>query len=376
MTVAKLLIKCYGKEFYKINAGFLIASFIMIIGYGLFIKTAGHIPQGQSLTINFILLIHFLQTPIITLLTCFLWLIYSLKCWRYIWKTSRHEDQLFWRYSATSMRLSRQFASWFIFQLYLSLPLICYWIIVLIYGLFTQHYGTALLSGLYLITLALISAGLYLYRFNFYPFGKQHTLWQNLGMSSWPKPIFSLFLYAIFYHKKLSYLLSKCFSALLIISFYKLFYDVDQIFRTAGIIALCIALAHAVLAYQDYIFTKTHLYFVKQFPYARSKIYFNIICTYVLLLLPEWLWYGIVFTFPQALFLLGLSISSILVIRSLPDLIGTNMRTFLKWVFSIFFISIILLLYDLAGYLIIINILLATEIFYRSYYTKESITIK
>lgn len=376
MMVAKLLIKCYGKEFYKINAGFLIASFTMLIGYGLFIKTAGHIPQGQSLTINFILLIHFLQTPIITLLACFIWLIYSIKCWRYVWKKSRQEEQLFWRYSTTSMHLSRQFVNWFFFQLYLFLPLIFYWIIVLIYGLFTQQYETTSLSGLYLIVLTLISAGIYLYRFNFYPFGKQHIMGPDFGISKWPKPICSLFLYHIFYHKKLSYLLSKCFSVLFIVSFYKLFYDVDQISRTAGLIALSIALTHAVLAYQDYIFAETQLYFLKQFPYKRWQLYVNIICTYSLLLLPECVWFGITFSFSQALLLSALSISNILVIRTLPDLIGTNMRTFLKGAFSIFFIAVILLLYDLSGYIILINTLLAAAIFYRSYYTKESVAIK
>jgi len=375
MVLARLLIKCYGKEFYKINAGFLITAFTVIIGYGLFIKTAGHIPEGQALTINFILLLQFLEAPVMTLMVCFLWLIYSIKCWRYVWKMSLREDQVFWRYSATSISLSKQFANWLFFQWYLFLPLAFYWVIATVYGLFTQHYQASLFSGAYLTGLTLLSAALYLYRFNFYPFGKQGTS-QLFTMRNCPKPVFSLFLFEILSNTKLNLLLTKSISLLLIIGFYQLFDDVDQIARTAGIIALCLTLSHGLMAYQDDLFTKTHLYFMLQFPYQRLLIYFYRICTYMLLLLPELLWYLFSFYFPIALLLIGLSISSILFIRAIPEIIGLNMRIFLKWIFGYFFVSMILLLYNLGWYVVAINALSAISIFYHTYYRKETVVIK
>lgn len=374
MVFVKLLIKCFGQEFFKINAGFLITSFSLLIGYGLFIKTAGHIPEGQALTINFTLLLQFLQAPIITLIACLMWLIYSIKCWRYLWRASLQEDQLFWRYSLSACSFWRQFTSFLLFQFYLFVPLYFYWSAAALYGLLIQSYKASLFSGLYLLALTVISAVLYLYRFNVYPYGKATTRRRISPFQHYSKPLFSFFLLDMLHRRKLSLLFTKSFSLLLMIGFYQLFTDVDQPATTAGIIALSITVAHSILAYQDGTFTESHLYFLRQLPHRRSLYYFHRFCTYGLLIFPEIIWFLYAVSSPIATLLL--CISSILFIRSIRDIPGLHMRVFLKWVFGFFFTTIILLLYNLSWYVTVINFLFGTGMFYYWYYRHGSIAIK
>ncbi|GAA4791082.1 hypothetical protein GCM10023231_18750 [Olivibacter ginsenosidimutans] len=376
MVFAKVLIKCFGREFYRINAGFLSASIILIIGYGLFIKSAGHVPEGQSLTINLILLIHFLQTPAITLVVCLLWLLYTIKCWRYMWKTSKRHDQLFWRYSATSIAYTRQLIAWTLFQTYLFIPLLFYWMVVLLYGLYTQHYEAPFYSGIYLLLLTWGSALLYLYRFNSLTFDQARFMLQwTRVFKQWPKPPWSLFLLELLCHGKLNLMVTKGISLALIIAFYTLFYDVDQPTRTAALIVLSISIAHAVLVYRDQLFTEHHLYFFHQFPYRPIFMYLQRWITYTILLLPELIWCIFHFQFGTTTLLIALSISSLLLIRSLADIIGQHMRRYLQWVFIVFFLSIFFLLYDASWLLIGINMVIAVLTYLGNYYNRETLSI-
>ncbi len=375
-VLTKLLIRSFGKEFYKINAGFLISSFVLVFGYGIFIKTAGHIYPEQYRTINLSLLLNFIDTPIITLMVCLIWFLYTIKSWKYIRKRSLDEDQLFWRYSLTSAQLSRQFLSWFLFQLFVFLPLILYWLIALAYGVFTHHYTIPLFIGVYLLVLALLSATLYVYHFNYAKFGRSGTYGFRFGIAKWPKPLFSLFLFEILFHNKLAYLLTKCFSFILLLGLFHLFSDVDYPARAGAMIAICISSAHAILAYQDYAFTETYLGFTLHLPHKRLFVYLNVIYSYILLLLPELVWFLFAFSFPLALKLIGLSLSGILFIRVSLCLPSVNMRSFIKLVFGWFFISTMLLLYDYGWYLITINSITSFIVYYLNYYKKETTLIR
>lgn len=377
MILTKVLIHCFGREFYRANAGFLLAAVILVIGYGLFIKTAGHIPEGQSLTINLILLVHFLQTPAITLVVCALWLIYTIKCWRYTWMASKREDQLFWRYGATSLSYTQQFIAWFLFQVYLFIPLLFYWIIVVLYGLYTHRYEVLCYSGIYLLILTVISTLLYTYHFNSLSFDKPYRLFSlSSAFKRWPKPLWSLFLWELLYHNRGALLITKGISCLFIIAFYRLFADVDQVTRTATLMALGIGLAHSVLIYRDQLFTERHLYFVRQLPYQPTYLYAQQCLTYSLMLLPELLWCAFSFRPSIALLLICLIISKLLLIRSLADRIGQHMRRYLQWVFIDFFVTVLVILYDLPWLIIGINTAIAMFIYFSSYYKREALSIK
>src|SRR5690606_10289706 len=212
--------------------------------------------------------------------------------------------------------------------------------------------------------------------FNYAKFGRSNTYEFRFGVGKWPKPLFSLFLFEILFHGKLAYLITKGFSFMLLLSLLHLFSDVDYPARAGAIIAICISSSHAILSYQDYIFTETHLGFVQHLPFKRLFLYLNMACSYIVLLLPELVWFLLAFHFPLASQLIMLSLSGILLIRVSLCFPRANMGSSIKLTFSWSFISMIFLLYDYGWYLIAINLITSFMIYHLNYYKKETTLIR
>lgn len=376
MIYSRLLIKTFGRDFFRINASFLLATFVLVFSYGFFIKTAGHISDEQAISINLILLLSFIQNPVVTLMISFFWVIYTFKCWKYIGKVSKLEENLFWRYSFTALARAKQFTNWLIFQLFLFLPLILYWILAFIYGLVSHHYLIPVLSGFFLVILTIISAVLYTYRFNYSKFGRGVSSRMKWRVFKFNKPLFSLFLFEIGHQYKFTAFITKAFSLILMIGFFNFLSDIDEPNRAAVIMGIAVALSHSVMAYLEYDFSETHLYFIQQLPYSRFKLFIKMVFTYAILLLPEIGLYSIVFSTAVAFQSIGLSLSGVLFIRCSMYITGLNMRSLLKVSFAWFFVSLVLLLYDFGWYLIAVNLLIAASCFYWNHYKRVSARIK
>lgn len=376
MPLAKYLIKSFGKEFYKINAGFLITSFILIFGYGIFIKTAGHIPAGQERTIYLVLLLSFIQSPIITLLACSLWLIYTLKCWIYIWKTSLLNEHSFWRYSANALPLSQQFIGWCLFQCYLFIPLVIYWILATIYGLLVGDLLIPLITCLYLLILIVFSSLVYLYRFNFSKFEREDRFNLVSLVRKFPKGLFNAFFYEILLRQKIPFLITKAFSALVLFGSLALMSDIDEPLRLTAIIAITLVINHCILVYLEYSFSGYHLYFIQQLPYSRIKRYLNLIFTYFILLLPEYIWMCYMFPIAIAFLFVLLNLSGLLFIRSILYFNTASMKSFLKYTFIWFSTALMLILFDLEWVLILLNLLVSFLCFHLTFYRRSQLSIK
>jgi len=376
MSLAKYLIKSFGKEFYKINAGFLVMSFILIFGYGLFIKTAGHIPVGQERTIYLILLLSFVQSPLITFMAGSLWLVYTLKCWSYVWKTSLLEEYTFCRYSTNALPLSKQFTAWCIFQSYLFIPLIIYWLLATIYGLTVDRFFIPLLTCLYLIILIFLSAWIYLYRFNFSKFERENRFHVITLLRKLPKAPFNAFFFEILLKQKISFFMTKVFSFSALFVLQTSISAIDEPIRLIALIALTIVTIHCILTYQEYRFSQTYLYFIQQLPYSRLKTYIQLVCTYFILLLPEYMALYIMLPLSRLLLFLLVSLSGLLFIRSMLYFNSVTVRLFLKWVFIWFSMALLLILFDLTWTLILINLIFSFTCFYWLFYKRSSLIIK
>ncbi|SEN15587.1 hypothetical protein SAMN05216436_11263 [bacterium A37T11] len=370
--LANTFIRSFGKNFYRINAGFLIGSFTMVLGYGIFIKSAGDIPKEWNTTINLSLLLNFLEVPIITLMVSVLWLFYSIKSWKFVFMKSLQEDQLFWRYSITAIPLNHQFMSWCLYQLFIFLPLMIYSLLALIYGLFTQHYVLPMITGCYLFLLVLVSATWYVYRFNYASFGKGDIHPLSYLVAKWPKALYNAFLYEILLHQKLAWMLVKGCSILLISSYIYLFSGTDYPQRAAVLAALLIVLAHSVLVYKDHSFTETYLSFLPHLAFRRINIYLNVCLSYMLLLLPELAWFVVCFPLEEGLLLVGICIGGIVLIRSGLYITGLNMRFYMKTAFSWLFISMLFSLYDASWYMVPIFFIASFFMFYSRYYRLDA----
>ncbi len=376
MILTHLLIKTFGRPFYRQNAGFLIASFIVIFGYGLFIKTAGHTPQGQGLVINFILLLQFIKNPIICLFIACLWIAYTIRCWHFIIQSSLHDRQLFWRYSSTSFSLGKQCFSWMVLQGFLFIPLWIYWFCGFVYALFVGLYLLPLLTGLFILLLTIFSTFFYVYRFNKHSYGKIGSHMTTIWIEQIPKPLFSISLFQLIYHQKIALLITKLSSLSLILGLVFLLNDVDQPEKAVALMILTIAVGHSILIYFDIDFQETHLYFIQQFPLSRLKLFTGQVLTYLLLLLPEIGWFMITFDFPAAFQTSLLCISALLFIRGGLYITGLNMRSFLKFTFIYFFVSWITVLYNGEMYLMFANLLIAYLLFYTRHYKRKQLQIK
>ncbi|QNL51791.1 hypothetical protein H8S90_09540 [Olivibacter sp. SDN3] len=376
MSLAKYLIKSFGQEFYKINAGFLIVSFILIIGYGLFIKTAGHIPTGQERTIYLILLLSFVQSPIITLMASSLWLIYTLKCWSYVWKASCLEEHTFWRYSTNALPISKQFTAWCLFQLYLFVPLVIYWLLATIYGLIVGNLMIPLLTCLYLVVLVIFSALIYLYRFNFSKFKKEYRFNLMDLVRELPKTPFNAFFYEIFLKQKTPFFITKILSFTALFILLSSISEIDEPLRLTAIIAITLVASHCILIYLEYKFSLNHLYFIQQLPYSRIRVYAQLMLSYFVLLLPEYLWIYLMFPISVVLLFAPLSLTGMLLIRSILYFKSAAMRPFLKMTFIWFSMTLTLILFDLAWALILINLASSFACFYLMFYKRSHLAIK
>ena len=124
MDTARVLIKIFSWRFYRENSGLLLFSYVSIISYCFFIKTAGVYPPEQSVFYHLMLMMTFIVSPAVMLIVFLLFLLYTIKSWRYVGKQLKHETNQFLYYSFCASSKTKQFGSLFLMQLVILLPLI------------------------------------------------------------------------------------------------------------------------------------------------------------------------------------------------------------------------------------------------------------
>ncbi|SHF84482.1 hypothetical protein [Pedobacter caeni] len=362
-----LLIKTFSRGFFRLHSGMLLFLFVAVFSYCFFILTAGTITPENALVFNIIFLLSFASAPVMMILVFIVWLIYTIKSWQYVAAQLQMDQYQFLYYSSTALSKAKQFKSWFVAQLFISIPLIVYGLFSVIAGAIYGHYVIPVLIVIYLLLLNGISAFLYLHLMNRIMRNEESTLLNKLT-NSWKKPYQILFLYHIIHRKKLAYLITKTLCWGILSGVLLLFSDVKNDLRIAGMAILGVAIAHTFLIYQGQRFEVQYLSFSKNFPYSRNQLYGQLLLFYVLLLLPEGFWLLIRFDPGTAsgLFLLMLSVT--LLFRSLLYRIGLHMNSYLPWVFGLFFLFFWMIMFQWIWFLIPINLLLSYLLFYRNYY--------
>ncbi len=85
--VTNTLVKIFSKGFYKEHSGFLLFLLVVIFGHLFWIKPlGGHLSPEESIYHHLIMLISFASNPLMTIFFFILWLLYSIKSWRYVQK--------------------------------------------------------------------------------------------------------------------------------------------------------------------------------------------------------------------------------------------------------------------------------------------------
>ena len=185
---------------------------------------------------------------------------------------------------------------------------------------------------------------------------------------NWQKPYFSLYVYHVFDKLKLTYLITKALSYLIITGVFLLFADVSHDTRVAGIAVLAIAMAHAIVIFEERKFEETWLSFSRNLPYSRLKLFTSFAGVYFLLLLPEGIWLFTRFNPLMATGLFTFGISVILLYHSFLYLFGLNMDKYMQWVPGMFVLIFWFIIFKLLWILIPVIGGIAFLIFYNNYY--------
>lgn len=375
--LAGLLISVFGKSFYRANSTFLLYSAILLFGYGIFIKTAGHIYDADAhLYLGFSLLLAFIQTPIFAFAVYGIWILYSIKSWRFVWKESAEPEQLFWRYSASAMPWRTQFMAWCMYQLYIFLPLLAYWLFLLIYAVVIGSFQVLVITTAFIVVLIVVSAGIYLYRFNDPDFGQKRSNWLLQISRRWKKPLFLVNILNVPLHQKRSYFLVKILSVVMFAISEAFLSDMDKPWLVAYTMSASMVLAHSVLACQEHRFFERHLYFLQQLPLTRLAVFRSFALGALLLLLPECIAYIVYFDSPVALQATLILLSGTVLMRMLNYISGRSVWSFIRYTFGWYVVAMVSLLYDLQVSLIIAQLVISYGIFYNCYYQRDSIAIK
>lgn len=323
-----VLIRSIGKGFYRVHAGMLLFFFISAISYCFFINYAGTLPTESISLANLVLTLSFMTAPFMMVAAFVLWAVYAGKTWQYTTAQLALPSQQYLFYSATAFAKPRQWASWFLLQLFMMLPALGYGVFALALGIMFGHVVIPVLALLYLLLLAAVSAAYYVFLANRLQ-GSGRTLhW----LGRLPKPYFSLFLYQLLHRHKLSIVLVKSLSLVCIA--YVAVYGADD-FRVLQLVVLMMVMGHCYLLFQEQRFEVFQLQFGLNFPYSRYRILGMMCLRYVVLLLPEIGWllqFGVAWALPAILFLLAM----VLALRCWLYVIGVHAGLYLRGIFTFF----------------------------------------
>lgn len=352
-VLTRLLAKC----FYQAHTGMLLSLFILIFSNFFYtnVLNQSHLTSEQLLETALKLVISTVSEPLGVGLFAVILFIYTVKTWQYVGARLQAPDAAFLFYSINALSKTQQLRAWSAVQLSMSLPLVALGGYAMVVGLAYGYWLVPLLVPVYLLALTVYSAWHYVNLTN-NPTTKSARSTGFAWLSTWPKPLFSLFLFEVLLHKRIPYLVTKAASLISIALVFAVFPNSHSDLRLLGLISLCVALAHAVLVFQASAFELTYLRFARNFPYSKERQYGQQAALHGILLLPEALWFVCATTPLNALAGALLMLSVTLLFRAVLLWLGPHMKPYLRIVFGVF---IGFLLLDLFG----LTMLLATGSF-------------
>jgi len=295
-------------------------------------------------------------------------LVYTIKTWHYNIGQIFAVNQQFLFYSSTSFNKQQQVRDWSLTQAAMLMPVIAYGLTAVVVGVWHHYYIAPLVILLYLGLLSWVGAYLYTTLINRQIDGGKQSLLLRWG-GKWRKPFYSLFIYQVFDNMKVRYVITKGISYLIVNAVFWLFADVSHDVRVAGIAMLAIAVAHAVVIFEERRFEETYLIFARGLPHTRLRLFAGFALVYLVLLLPEAIWLFSRFNPLLAVELLLFGLSVVLLLHSLLYWMGLNMDRYLQWVLGLFMILFWVILFRQIGALIVLCGGAAYLFFYYNYYT-------
>jgi len=358
--------KIFVDGFYRTHAAMLVFIFVMLMSYCLFINTLGTVRPNQIDFWQFFFTISLVSNPLILTFYLIGSSLYAYKSLKYVLSQLALPQQEFLYYSFTALSKKQQLKNWFTVQAYIFIPVLSYTLYALTIGL---------IFGFYLISIAILFFQVLLIMACAYICLKENNRlieankpgWLIRVGRKWNNPVFLLYSFQVFNQSKLAYVLTKLLSWVLISSVLVVFADLKNDSRLLMLVTSCIVVAHVVLIYQEKVFNNRYLSFLPNFPFTKEKVFFSFCLNYLVLLLPEICWIFTNFGILTSFGLIAFAFSAILLFRSLLLLNAIQIKGFLIWVFSLFFLFYVFIMFGFGLILIPLNVIVAWILFRRNY---------
>ncbi len=275
-SIIRLLHRSVISPYYKQYAGFFLFLFFVLFGTQRSFEDAVLFHSAIMNTI--------LTSKMFFAIAMTFWLLYSLKVLHFIYSTVNKTQYLFLQV-LHSLSYTKRFSYIFYQQAILLLPVTIYFLFVIVFGLYHQHYISVagiILIGLLLWLLSAVIAVQLLKTA-----GNNHTV----GITQ--KVI------RIFPNNLIGFILKFCtqhiFSSLAtikLISFFCLYglarLD-NEVYeqRILWMIYISVLVGHGVIVYKIHEFTETGLTILRNMAYPIIKIILSLLAVYTILLIPE-----------------------------------------------------------------------------------------
>jgi len=364
--LTRVLLKVVATGFYQQHSGGLISLFLLVVinFFWTRVPNQNHVTHEQLLQNGFSLVLMSVSEPLGVAVLLGGCLLYSLKSWHYVAGRLKSADVQFLTYSSNALPWSQQVLSWSVVQGVLLLPVGVLCLYAMVIGVVFHHWLVPVLLPGYLLLLIVLGAGYYTRLLND-TVVKPDKLAALTWARTWPKPLFSLFIYEIIAQKRVPYLLTKfasvASSALLLLAFW----DARTDGRLLGMIALCCAVGHSILVFQAAEFEWFYLPFARNLPYGRGHVYGQHVLLYGFLLLPELVWLLTAGGRSTGLPAAGLLLSLTLLLRTLLYWTGQHMTSYLRLVVGLFLFVLLANLFGLTSLLALGSAVAAGILLYK-----------
>lgn len=366
--------KIFVDGFYRTHAAMLVFIFVMLISYCFFINTLGTVRPDQIDFWQFFFTISLVSNPLMMIFYLIGSILYAYKSLKYVLSQLALPQQEFLYYSFTALNKKQQLRNWFTIQTYIFIPVLSYTLYAITIGIVFGYYLISI--GILFFQLLLVLAGAYIYlKESNRLIEANKPNWLLRVSRKWSKPVFLLYSFQVFNQSKLAYALTKLLSWVLISGVFVVFADLKDDSRLLMLVTSCIVVAHVVLIYQEKVFNNRYLSFLPNFPFTKEKVFFSFCLNYLVLLLPEICWIFTNFGILTSFGLIAFTFSAILLFRSLLLLNAMQIKGFLIWVFSLFFLFYVFIMFGFGLILIPLNLIVAWMVFRRNYLNNNCIGI-
>ncbi|MVZ67021.1 hypothetical protein GQF61_14260 [Sphingobacterium sp. DK4209] len=358
----------FGKTFYKKYAKLFIICFCLIFSYFFFMQIAGVFLFNSRDFWSLFLSIQVAMDPIFMLGFVVFATLYALFALNFMREELRTAKNQFLKHSFFILTKGKRWKRLAIVFLVINLPILLYSIYAAFVASILYHDFKGWLVAIYSISIAIISM-LVFDRFAF-----RYSLNENISTRlawmirpNWP--MFTINLLALGRGSSGLILIVKSIGILLLLVAFRLSHLNPEEFDTRFIsfLALSLASVNAMLVYRDFLFQRSKMRFVLNFPLSVSQRYWAAVPFLCILLIPEFIFSSINLPIVSCLFFILASLIFILAIRTLISNIGNKPLMVLKVCGVCYFIGLILVLYNFSFFLMLFAFLYSFLFFRRCY---------